>query len=103
MVRETFKRALTCFVLALCLCGGAWGQESAPGLKIQLTQKERAFLKKHPVLRFSGDPDWLPLEHFSPSGEYQGIVADYLKLIEKHSGLRFEIVPSPSWGRGWRA
>ena len=99
MVRETFKRALTCFVLALCLCGGAWGQESAPGLKIQLTQKERAFLKKHPVLRFSGDPDWLPLEHFSPSGEYQGIVADYLKLIEKHSGLRFEIVPSPSWGR----
>ena len=73
----------------------AFAQEEAS--RLDLTEKERVFLQEHPVLKLSGDPDWLPLEAFTPSGEYQGIVPEYLTLIEKHSGLKFEIVPSQAW------
>ncbi|NCP78862.1 MAG: transporter substrate-binding domain-containing protein, partial [Desulfuromonadales bacterium] len=67
------------------------------GTPTLFTQAEQDWLKAHPVLRLSGDPDWLPLEAFTPEGEYRGIVPDYLKVIEKHSGLRFTIVPTKEW------
>lgn len=86
-----FSIAIALFLITM----GASAQEQ--NLTIDLSNEERAFLKSHPVIRLSGDPDWLPLESFTASGEYQGIVPEYLKLIEKHSGLRFEIVPSKAW------
>ncbi len=57
---------------------------------IRLSDDEKAWLREHKVLRFAGDPNWLPLEAFNDKGEYVGIVADYLKLIEDRLGIRFE-------------
>ncbi|MCA9776690.1 MAG: transporter substrate-binding domain-containing protein [Candidatus Eremiobacteraeota bacterium] len=64
---------------------------------LEFTAEEQAFLQEHPVIRISGDPDWLPIEAFTAEGKYEGIVPDYLKLLEERSGLKFEVVPSRRW------
>ena len=64
---------------------------------IILTPQEQIWLHEHPLLKFTGDPDWLPYEAFDDKGEYIGIVADHLKLIEKHSGIKFNIVATKTW------
>lgn len=63
----------------------------------ELSPAERQWLNQHPRLRFGGDPNWLPYEAFDKSGRYQGIVAEYLRLIEDKLGIEFEIVPTRSW------
>ena len=65
--------------------------------RIKLTLQEQIWLSEHPHLKFTGDPDGLPYEAFTDKGEYIGIVADHLKIIEKHSAIKFTIVPTQSW------
>lgn len=62
-----------------------------------LSAEERAWLKDHPVIRFAPDPDFPPTEYFDANGIYSGITADYLSLIEKKLGIRFEIVRLRNW------
>lgn len=57
-----------------------------------LTPEERAWIADHPVLRIAPDPGYEPIEFFSEKGVYSGIAADYLSLIRKRTGLRFQIV-----------
>jgi len=62
-----------------------------------LTHQERAWLAAHPVIRFAPDPDFPPTEYFDANGTYSGITADYLALIERKLGIRFEIVRLRNW------
>ncbi len=75
--------------------------DAVPGLasspSIEVTAAERAWLVAHPVVRFTGDPDWLPVEAFTEAGEYVGIVADYIDLIQDRLGIAFDIVPTETW------
>ncbi len=64
---------------------------------LSLTEEEKSWLKTHKTIRFAGDPDYAPFEFFSDSGEYMGIVADYLKLIESRLDITFELVPDLTW------
>lgn len=62
-----------------------------------LTADERAWLRSHPVIRFAPDPDFPPTEYFDADGRYSGITADYLVLIEKKLGIRFEYIRLRNW------
>ena len=62
-----------------------------------LTPAELDWLKKHPVVKFTGDPDWLPQEAFTEDGQYIGMVDDYLHLIESMAHIRFRRIPVKSW------
>jgi PAS domain S-box-containing protein len=62
-----------------------------------LSAKERTWLEAHPVIRFAPDPDFPPVEFFDGRGVYRGITADYLSLLEKKLGVRFEIVRLRDW------
>jgi len=62
--------------------------------RITLSVQEQTWLHDHPHLNFTGDLDWLPYEAFDNNGKYIGIVADHLKLIEKYSGIKFNIIPT---------
>jgi len=64
---------------------------------IKLTEQEQQWLNEHPNLSFTGDPSWLPYEAFNEEGEYIGIVAEHLKIIEQHSGIQFQRSPSATW------
>ena len=65
--------------------------------ELNLTQEEIQWLDKHPEIRFTGDPNYLPYEAFDQQGNYAGIVADYLSIIEKKLGIKFKKIPSASW------
>ncbi|MEZ8824462.1 response regulator [Vibrio amylolyticus] len=65
--------------------------------QVTLSIEEKAWLAQHPVIRFTGDPDWLPFEAFDQNGKYIGINAEYLALIESVTGIEFEYVTSESW------
>ena len=64
---------------------------------LPLTSKELQWILKNPVVKFTGDPNWLPYEAFTDKGEYIGIVAEHLKLIAKSTGLKFETIPTKTW------
>jgi len=68
--------------------------KSAPS---NLSTQEQAWLDQHPILSFTGDPNWLPYEAFDADNQYIGIVAEHLKLVEQQLGINFNIVPSKSW------
>jgi signal transduction histidine kinase/ABC-type amino acid transport substrate-binding protein len=66
-------------------------------LSDSFTPEEKAWLKAHPVILAAPDPDFPPTEYFDKNGQYQGIAADYLALIEKKIGIRFKIVRLKNW------
>ena len=69
-------------------------QQSARQASIDLTDAEKKWIKSHPKIKFTGDPDWLPFEAFSNKGEFIGITAETLKIIESLAGIEFIIVPT---------
>ncbi len=63
-----------------------------------LSPEERAWLASHDgKIRLAPAPNWEPMEFFDKSGNYKGLVADYMHLIEDRLGIRFKVVRSPSW------
>ncbi len=65
--------------------------------KLLLSETEKRWLDAHKQIRFVGDPNWLPYEAIDKHGNYTGIVAEHLKLIEQQLGVTFELVNTPSW------
>jgi len=76
-----------------------WSYQSqkVPNTKITFTKKQQLWIKEHPSINFTGDPHWLPFEAFNDKGEYIGIIADLLDIIEERSHLRFNVIASKSW------
>ena len=74
-----------------------WFGVEAGTKKIELSKTEQQWLNQHKTIRFTGDPNWLPYEAFDRQGNYIGIVADHLKLIEKKLGITVDIIPTRSW------
>ena len=66
-------------------------------IESKLTEDERAWLKENPLVRFTGDPNWLPYEAFDSHGNYKGIVSEHLDLIASMTGLEFEMSASKTW------
>jgi len=58
--------------------------------QINLTPAEEAFIKTHPVIRFS-DVQWEPFSSIEDD-TYSGIFKTYYKLLEQRTGLKFEFV-----------
>ncbi len=69
--------------------------QELPGLNF--TQEEMIFIENHPVIKIGVDPEFVPFEFFNHEGEYQGIAAEYLSLIEVKTGLKFEITKGLTW------
>lgn len=63
----------------------------------QLTKEEIAWIKAHPTIRLAPDPNFEPIEFFDKTGNYQGIGADYMRLVTKKLGIQFEVVKCKSW------
>jgi len=69
------------------------GAPSSP----ELTEPERAWLRQHPVIRLGIDRDFAPYEWLNPAGEYVGLVADFMRLLERRLGVEFAIVKDKTW------
>ena len=63
---------------------------------IQFTEEEKVWMKKHPVIEFGYEPRWLPFEIYE-NGEYSGIIGDYVKILERETGIDFNPIPDINW------
>ncbi|KEA64669.1 Sensory box/GGDEF family protein [Marinobacterium lacunae] len=62
---------------------------------LNLTEKEKAWLGSHQVIRYS-EVNWKPLSVIDERG-MTGIMGEYLALVSKRTGIEFQYVPSKSW------
>jgi PAS domain S-box-containing protein len=64
---------------------------------LDLTPREKKWLKAHPVIRMGVDRSWPPFEYLDDLSRHTGIAADFLQLIETRLGIRFSPPPNISW------
>ncbi|OUR73852.1 myristoyl transferase [Methylophaga sp. 41_12_T18] len=62
-----------------------------------LSDTEQAWLDKHPVIRLGIDRDFAPYESVNQHGDYIGLAADYMQILESQLGVRFDIIKDKSW------
>lgn len=77
---------------ALTLAAGTAGAATLP-----LTPAEAEWIRAHPVVRVGFSPAYPPYSFPDDSGKMQGIDLEYLDLIARRTGLRFEPVVAPDW------
>lgn len=82
------------FILFLLQFSTLYAETDTP---LKLTPEEKAWIELHPVINFTGDPNWLPFEAFNKKGKYIGIIADLLEVVEERSTIRFNKVLSKNW------
>jgi len=60
------------------------------------SEEEKAWISEHPVINFGYEPEWAPYEIYE-GGEYKGIVGEYVKIIEKETGIDMVPIPDMTW------
>jgi PAS domain S-box-containing protein len=94
MVRLVFKLILVISLLGLSDIPNrchAQNHATHPFLE-SLTQEEKQWLKAHPVLRIGLAFDRPPFEFIDDQGQFQGIITEYIDLIEKRLQVVFQYV-----------
>lgn len=71
-------------------------------VRISLSQAEKRWATEHPVVRFAPDPSYKPIEALDKNGMLTGMSADYLALLERITGLRFEATKPRTWDDAMR-
>ena len=69
----------------------------ASGGELALSDQERAWLRKLPVLRVAFDPTWAPLTQLGADGRMSGILGEYLQKMESQLGITIEPVKAANW------
>ena len=60
-----------------------------------MSEEERAFVAKHPVIRISNEYDWPPYD-YRIEGVPKGYAVDFMRLLAEKIGVKIEFVPG-----GW--
>lgn len=66
---------------------------------IEFTDEEKQYIEQHPVVNICVDPDWAPYEHLDENNNYTGAIAEYMKVLQANTGLRFEVVHTDTWAQ----
>lgn len=61
-----------------------------------LNAEELAWLKAHPTIKVAPDLYYAPIE-FEDHGDVKGIAIDYLRWMEAHYPIQFDVVKYPTW------
>ena len=66
---------------------------------VVLSDEEKAWLTNHPKIFWHLAPTSYRIEQIDEKGQYRGMAADYIALLEKILCIEFEIEHVPSWGQ----
>ena len=58
----------------------------------RLTAEEKAWLDERQAIPMCVDPTRMPFEQINETGEYEGMVADYMAMISRRLGVTFELI-----------
>eukprot|EP00659_Diplonema_papillatum_P013427 gene13427-20685_t len=64
---------------------------------LTLTDEERGWLADHQELRLGVDASWPPFEYRDEDGRYQGLAADYVRLMQDRLGVRIKLIEPVNW------
>ena len=64
---------------------------------VDLSPEEQAYLAQKKELKMCGLPDWMPYSRINAKGEYEGISADMVALMQERLGIRFALTPTKTW------
>ncbi|WP_212637962.1 response regulator [Desulfocicer vacuolatum] len=64
---------------------------------LHFTREELDWMNRTPVVTVGIDHDFAPMEYLDEKGKYIGVTADFLKLIETETGLKFKIEVAHTW------
>jgi len=65
--------------------------------QLALTDEEQRWLAEHREIRLAVDPDFAPVEFIDERGNFSGIAAEYVKLLNKRLGINMKVVPGLTW------
>lgn len=65
--------------------------------RISLTERERQWLKKHPLIRIGVDRNYAPYAFVDQNREFSGIASDYIKILNKRLGGGMKVVSELGW------
>jgi signal transduction histidine kinase/CheY-like chemotaxis protein/ABC-type amino acid transport substrate-binding protein len=87
------------FICVFLFPGVSWGVEQTLDAQTSaiFTNTEKKWLAAHPEIRLAPDPKFLPIEFINENGQYIGITADFVALIEKKLGISLNIVRLKNW------
>jgi signal transduction histidine kinase/CheY-like chemotaxis protein/HPt (histidine-containing phosphotransfer) domain-containing protein len=77
------------------------GPEAAAPL--ELTERERAWIEEHPIIRASNDPAGAPIDFDGPDGQPAGVAAEIMALVARRFDLNIEYVPNQAWPEAYAA
>lgn len=102
------KGLFLCLLIAIVLSNSSLAETTEPNETprvntniIQLTQAEKEFIDKHPVINLGVDPKFVPYEFIDSDGVYKGISADYINLISQKTGLKFVASQDLTWSEAY--
>jgi len=84
-------------IICILLFHGLVYSSTALSAELVLSAEEKQWLADHPIIRLSPDPAFAPIEEVTDNGEYVGMAADYMELIEKKTNFKFTVVTYPTW------
>lgn len=64
--------------------------------KIEFTEQEKEWIKNHPVIEHGYEPHWPPYEIYE-NKEYQGIIGDFVKILEREIGIKIKPIENITW------
>jgi len=64
---------------------------------INLSREEQEWLKQNPVIRIGSDGLWPPIEWINQAGDFNGLAIDYMKEVEKITGVTFQLEIENDW------
>ncbi|MHC5034471.1 MAG: transporter substrate-binding domain-containing protein, partial [Planctomycetota bacterium] len=65
--------------------------------EVALTDDEKAWIEAHPVVRLGVDPEFAPFEFLTDEGDYQGMGAEYVRLVGERLGIELQPVLGLTW------
>ena len=84
------------YIFLLLFAISLMASSSVNAESISFTPQEQQFIKENQVIRVGGEMDWPPFD-FVEDGEYVGVANDYLDLLQKHTGLKFDVITGYTW------
>lgn len=71
--------------------------------QLALTDKEKAWLERHPTVRIAFDGQFAPYSKKLSSGSFEGLSIDVVRLLEDKIGIQFETHPDGLWKNLYQA
>jgi PAS domain S-box-containing protein len=66
-----------------------------PETGIHLTEREKGWLSEHKSIRMGVDPNYAPYA-FVDGGQYEGVSAEFIQIMNEKLGITMEMVPGPT-------